>query len=292
YWQPLGVAGNLLLLCLLGTGAHRRWSSDVTFFELNLAVTDFQFVLTLPFGALDVSWPFGKAVCKLIPLASAMSMYASAFFPAAMSMAHFSSGVSSPKAPRAPPPGAGHGPLQLRGVLPEGPQGSSSRGRAKAVGATLWLSAAVATLPHAVFSAAVSRQELCLLKFPELGDLDPQFLLGFVLSLAIISACCFLLLWILGRMRLSCHHPRRRSRVTRSVTILVLCFFVCWLPSQALTAWSIVIKFSLVPFPKPLLHPAALFPITRGLAHTNSGLNATLYPCLVRRESREVLKGI
>ncbi|KAG6934845.1 relaxin-3 receptor 1-like [Chelydra serpentina] len=210
--------------------------SSVTFFVLNLAVTDFQFVLTLPFWAvdtaLDFSWPFGKVMCKLIASVSAMNMYASVFFLTAMSVARYCSVV-------------------------------------------------------------VSGDELCLVKFPELKDVDPQFLLGFVIPLAIISACYTLLLRFLSRTRMSSSsNPKRRSRVTKSVTIVVLAFFICWLPNQALTAWGILIKFNLVPFTKAFYNTQAyLFPVTVCLAHANSCLNPILY-CLLRREFREALKGL
>ncbi|XP_039372141.1 relaxin-3 receptor 1-like [Mauremys reevesii] len=277
----LGLLGNLLVLVLLGSRRRRRMSS-VTFFVLNLAVTDFQFVLTLPFWAadtaLDFSWPFGRLMCKLISSVSAMNMFASVFFLTAMSVARYCSVVSSLKPNRG---------------------SSSSRRLAKVASAIIWLLAALATLPHAIFSTThrVSGDELCLVKFPELKDLDPQFLLGlyqsqkvllgFVIPLAIISACYLLLLRFLSRRRMS-----SRSRVTRSVTIVVLCFFICWLPNQALTAWGIFIKFNLVPFTEAFYNTQAyIFPVTVCLAHTNSCLNPVLY-CLVRREFREALKGL
>ncbi|TFK00834.1 proteinase-activated receptor 4-like [Platysternon megacephalum] len=123
-------------------------------------------------------------MCKLISSVSAMNMYASVFFLTAMSVARYCSVVSSLKAN----------------------QGSSSRRLAKMASAIIWLFAALATLPHAIFSTThrVSGDELCLVKFPELKDIDPQFLLGlyqtqkvllgFVIPLAIISACYVLLL--------------------------------------------------------------------------------------------------
>ncbi|XP_030396663.1 relaxin-3 receptor 1-like [Gopherus evgoodei] len=280
----LGVLGNLLVFFLLGS-RHRRRMSSATFFVLNLAVTDLQFVLTLPFWAVDTAldfrWPFGKLMCKLISSVSAMNMYASVFFLTAMSVARYCSVVSSLKA--------------NRGC-------SSYRCLAKVASAIIWFFAALATLPHAIFSTThrVSGDELCLVKFPELKDLDPQFLLGlyqtqkvllgFVIPLAIISACYILLLRFLSRMRMSSSNPKTRSRVTKSITIVVLSFFICWLPNQALTAWGIFIKFNLVPFTKAFYNTQAyIFPVTVCLAHTNSCLNPILY-CLVRREFREALK--
>uniref|UniRef100_A0A8D0H4C3 G-protein coupled receptors family 1 profile domain-containing protein n=1 Tax=Sphenodon punctatus TaxID=8508 RepID=A0A8D0H4C3_SPHPU len=280
----LGVVGNLLVLLLLRS-SHRRKTSSMTFFMLNLAVTDFQFVLTLPFWAadtaLDFSWPFGKVMCKVVSSVSAMNMYASVSFLTAMSVARYCSVVSSLKANK-----------------------SSAMHQAKVASAFIWLFAAVATLPHALFSTThvFSDDELCLVKFPELEGIDPQFLLGlyqtqkvllgFIIPLAVTSACYILLLRFLSQQKMSNNNPKRRSRVTKSVTIVVLSFFICWLPNQALTVWGILIKFNLLPFTEAFYNTQAyIFPITVCLAHANSCLNPILY-CLVRKEFREALKGI
>ncbi|TEA34947.1 hypothetical protein DBR06_SOUSAS9710012, partial [Sousa chinensis] len=48
---------------------QRRRRSLLNCFLLNLTATDLQFVLTLPFWAVDMvrdlSWPFGNAMCKV-----------------------------------------------------------------------------------------------------------------------------------------------------------------------------------------------------------------------------------
>lgn len=51
-------------------GGQWRRRSLLNCFLLNLAATDLQFVLTLPFWAVDMvrdfSWPFGNAMCKVV----------------------------------------------------------------------------------------------------------------------------------------------------------------------------------------------------------------------------------
>lgn len=159
--------------------------------------------------------------------------------------------------------------------------------------------------------------ELCLVRFSDSdsGHWDPQVLLGlyqtqkvllgFIVPLIIITVCYLLLLrFILSRRvvgsavggnvteRSECERGRhcRRSKVTRSVTIVVLSFFICWLPNQALTLWGVLIKFDLVPFTKAFYNTQAYaFPLTVCLAHANSCLNPVLY-CLIRKEYRAGLK--
>ncbi|XP_062843991.1 relaxin-3 receptor 1 [Trichomycterus rosablanca] len=287
----LGLVGNLLALYLLQS-RHRLKQSSINCFVMSLAITDLQFVLTLPFWAVDTAldfrWPFGKVMCKIISSVTTMNMYASVFFLTAMSVTRYCSLTSS-----------------LRMHSPK-----TASAEVKWASVAIWLVSLIATLPHAVYSttAQVSDDELCLVRFSDLGSWDPQLLLGlyqtqkvllgFVIPLIIISVCYLLLLRFVLQRRVSGlpgsdserGRHKRRSKVTRSVTIVVLSFFLCWLPNQALTLWGVLIKFDLVPFSKAFYNAQAYaFPITVCLAHTNSCLNPVLY-CLIRQEYRASLK--
>ncbi|XP_008833661.1 relaxin-3 receptor 1 [Nannospalax galili] len=315
YWVvcALGLAGNLLVLYLMKSKQGWRKSS-INLFVTNLALTDFQFVLTLPFwaveNALDFKWPFGKAMCKIVSIVTSMNMYASVFFLTAMSVARYHSVASALKSHRT----RGHGGGDCCGQSLR----DSCCFSAKALCVLIWTSAALASLPNAIFSTTVRvmGEELCLMRFPDkLLGWDRQFwlglyhlqkvLLGFVLPLGIISLCYLLLVRFISDRRivgteggatpgggLSAASARRRSKVTKSVTIVVLSFFVCWLPNQALTTWSILIKFNAVPFSQEyFLCQVYAFPVSVCLAHSNSCLNPILY-CLVRREFRKALKNL
>ncbi|XP_059922213.1 relaxin family peptide receptor 3.2b [Gadus macrocephalus] len=289
----LGLVGNSLALYMLHS-RHRQKQSSINCFVMGLAVTDLQFVLTLPFWAVDTAldfrWPFGQVMCKIVSSVTTMNMYASVFFLTAMSAARYYSISSALK-------------MHSR---------RAAAARAKWTSLAIWAVSLLATLPHAVYSttaAMTSDEELCLLRFPDAGRWDPQVLLGlyqlqkvllgFLLPLATITACYLLLLRsVLGSRAAGpsggpeaqrCRH-KRRSRVTKSVAIVVLAFFLCWLPNQALTLWAVLIKFDLVHFSKAFYNAQAYaFPLTVCLAYTNSSLNPVLY-CLVRQEFRAGLK--
>ncbi|XP_028987873.1 relaxin-3 receptor 1-like [Betta splendens] len=298
----LGLVGNLLALFLLRSRRRGHQHSSIDCFVVSLALTDLQFVLTLPFWAvdtvLDFRWPFGRVMCKIVSSVTTLNMYASVFFLTAMSAARYRSLVTS-----------------LRMDSP-----SIATARAKWASLVIWVVSLVATLPHAFYSTTVqvsAEDELCLVRFSDSdsGSWDPQvllglyqtqkLLLGFVVPLIVISACYLLLLrFILSRRvvgsavsgdageRSACERGRhrRRSKVTRSVTVVVLSFFICWLPNQALTLWGVLIKFDLVPFSKAFYNAQAYaFPLTVCLAHANSCLNPVLY-CLIRHEYRAGLK--
>ncbi|MBN3303169.1 RL3R1 protein, partial [Amia calva] len=252
-------------------------------------------------------------MCKILSSVSTFNMYASVFFLTAMSVARYCSVACSNRPARC--------------LLPTPCPCSSSSSYPLAPSAPCWASLGVwalslaATLPHAIYSTTVrlsERDELCLVRFPDSGGgWDPQLLLGlyqtqkvllgFVIPLVIISVCYLLLLRFVRRRRGGgrveegagkrdkghggrSRQSKRRSKVTRSVAIVVLAFFLCWLPNQALTLWGVLIKFDLLPFSKAFYNAQAYaFPLSVCLAHANSCLNPVLY-CLVRPEFRSGLK--
>uniref|UniRef100_A0A8C5I023 Relaxin family peptide receptor 3.3a3 n=1 Tax=Gouania willdenowi TaxID=441366 RepID=A0A8C5I023_GOUWI len=263
-----GLIGNLL-----------RRKSTVNFFVLNLAVTDLQFVLTLPFWAvdtmLDFSWPFGNAMCKIILSVTVMNMYASVFFLTAMSVTRYWSVASALKSSSAHRPG------------------TSSRW----VSLMIWTLATLATAPTSIFSTVtfVTGEKLCLLRFPGgqywLAVYHIQkIVVGFVLPMSIVSISYISLLRFIRRRTMKTSNSRRRSQVTRSITIVVLSFFLCWMPNQAITLWSVLVKLNAAHWDKAyyVVH-TYVFPLTVCLAHTNSCLNPIIY-CLMRQEFRNKLR--
>lgn len=280
----LGLVGNLLVLYLMKS-KHVWKKSSINLFVTSLAVTDFQFVLTLPFwaveNALDFTWLFGKAMCKIVSYVTAVNMYASVFFLTAMSVARYWSLASA-----------------LKGRRRRRPHCCS----ALCITVFIWFTAVTAALPPAVFSTTVpvsNEEDLCLVKFPEtngtaqfwLGLYHSQkVLLGFVVPLVIISACYLLLLRFITSKNINTSCAKRRAKVTKSVTIVVLSFFLCWLPNQALTTWGILIKLDVVDFSyEYYTMQVYVFPVSVCLAHSNSCLNPILY-CLMRREFRKALR--
>ncbi|KAM4602522.1 relaxin-3 receptor 1 [Polymixia lowei] len=275
----VGLVGNLLVLFFIRVKQERK-KSRINFFVLNLAVTDFQFVLTLPFWAvdtaLDFSWPFGDAMCKIILSVTVMNMYASVFFLTAMSVTRYWSVASA---------------------LKDRTRHKSCS--AKWVCAAIWMVATVATAPTSVFSSVtnVTGEKLCLLRFPGgqywLAVYHIQkILVGFVLPMSIVSASYLMLLRFIRVRSMKTHNLKRRSQVTKSVTIVVLSFFLCWMPNHAITLWSVLVKLNAANWDKAyyIVH-TYVFPVTVCLAHTNSCLNPVIY-CLMRKEFRKKLRDL
>ncbi|XP_060924748.1 relaxin-3 receptor 1-like [Limanda limanda] len=274
-----GLVGNLLVVFLMRLRQGRK-RSTINVFIINLAVTDFQFVLTLPFWAvdtaLDFSWPFGDAMCKIILSITVMNMYASVFFLTAMSVTRYWSVASALK------------------------KKTYRRSRCvKWVCAVLWVFATVATAPTAIFSSVtvVAGEKLCLLRFPEGHDWlalyhIQKILVAFIIPMLIVCVNYLMLLRFVRQRSMGTSNPKRRSRVTKSVAIVVLSFFCCWMPNHAITFWGVLVKFNAVDWDKSyyMVH-TYVFPVTVCLAHANSCLNPVLY-CLMRPEIRKMLSGL
>ncbi|KAI4830953.1 hypothetical protein KUCAC02_002554 [Chaenocephalus aceratus] len=275
----VGLVGNLLVFFLMRVRQGRK-KSTINFFIINLAVTDFQFVLTLPFWAvdtaLDFSWPFGDAMCKIILSVTVMNMYASVFFLTAMSVTRYLSVVSALK------------------------KKSYRRSRCvKWVCAVLWVAATLATAPTTIFSTVtvVAGEKLCLLKFPEGYDWlalyhIQKILIAFIIPMLIVSVNYLMLLRFVKRRSMDSSNPKRSSRVTKAVAIVVLSFFFCWMPNHAITFWGVLVKLNAVDWDKSyyMVH-TYVFPVTVCFAHANSCLNPVLY-CLMRPEIRKMLGGL
>ncbi|XP_006794022.1 relaxin-3 receptor 1-like [Neolamprologus brichardi] len=275
----VGLVGNLLVFFLMRLRQGRK-RSTINVFIINLAVTDFQFVLTLPFWAvdtaLDFSWPFGDAMCKIVLSVTVMNMYASVFFLTAMSVTRYLAVASALK------------------------KKAHRRSRCvKWVCTVLWVAATVATAPTAVFSTVtvVAGEKLCLLKFPEGHDWlalyhIQKILIAFIIPMLIVSVNYLMLLRFVRQRSMDSSNPKRRSRVTKSVAIVVLSFFCCWMPNHAITFWGVLVKFNAANWDTSyyMVH-TYVFPVTVCLAHANSCLNPVLY-CLMRPEIRKMLSGL
>uniref|UniRef100_A0A8C2FW72 G-protein coupled receptors family 1 profile domain-containing protein n=1 Tax=Cyprinus carpio TaxID=7962 RepID=A0A8C2FW72_CYPCA len=260
----VGLIGNLLVFFFIRVRQERR-TSKINFFILNLAVTDFQFVLTLPFWAvdtaLDFSWPFGDAMCKIILSVTVMNVYASVFFLTAMSITRYWSVASALK-----------------------DRSRKTSCSIRWVSVVLWSLATVATAPTSIFSTVTNVYWLAVYHLQKI-------LIAFILPMAIVYISYLLLLRLI-RQRSMKNNSKRRTQVTKSVTIVVLSFFLCWMPNHAITFWGVLVKFNAVYWDKSyyIVH-TYVFPVTVCLAHANSCLNPLIY-CLMRKEFRKKLKDL
>ncbi|XP_030042742.1 relaxin-3 receptor 2 [Microcaecilia unicolor] len=270
----VGLLGNGLVMYLIRSRKGRSPPIDV--FVFYLALTDFQFALTLPFWAvetlLDFSWPFGNTMCKIVLTMTMVNIYTNVFLLVAMSITRYWS-VASAVSPR----------FRL------------SARTAKWITLGLWVVAVSATTPTAIFAVAkdVHGEKLCLLKFPDLRWLGVyhlhKIIVAFILPVVIITSSYLMLCQFLNQHYLKVNHLRTRREITNSILLLVLVFFICWLPNHAATFWGVLMKFDVVPYSSAYNYfHTYIFPATTCLAHSSSCLNPLVY-YLLRRKCRKTL---
>lgn len=258
-------------------------------------------------NSLDFRWPFGKATWKIVSTVTSMNMYASVFFLTSTSVARYHSVALAPKSHRTRGHGGGdccgrslgdscrfsakalrvlicaglaaqshllhHDQGDARGVVPGALPGQVARPRQAVLAGPLPLAEGAAGLLAAAghHQPVLSAAGALHLRPPRAGTEVGASAAGGGLARA---------------------SARRRSKATKSVTVVVLSFFLCWLPNQALTTWNILIKFNAVSFSREyFLCQVYALRVSVCLAHSNSCLKPILY-CLVRREFRNALENL
>ncbi|XP_018425577.1 PREDICTED: relaxin-3 receptor 2-like [Nanorana parkeri] len=271
----VGLLGNFFVMYLIRA---KRVSglTAIDIFVFCLALSDFQFAFTLPFWAgdaiMDFSWRFGHPMCKIVLTMTVLSVYYNVFLLTAMAVTRYWLVASA---------------LSLTCTV--------STTAAKWISFALWLLALAATVPTIIFASTkqILGDELCLLKFPEKKWLAiyhvQRFIMAFVIPLIVISTSYISLLNFLRQHRVNANNQHRQSKITNSIQLVIIVFFVCWFPNHAGIFWGILMKFEVVHWSDAYYYfHTYVYPITICLAHSNSCLNPVIY-CLMRKEFRKLL---
>uniref|UniRef100_A0A2K6SRA2 G-protein coupled receptors family 1 profile domain-containing protein n=1 Tax=Saimiri boliviensis boliviensis TaxID=39432 RepID=A0A2K6SRA2_SAIBB len=251
----LGTAGNGLVLAVLlqpGPSAWQEPGSTTDLFILNLAVADLCFILCcVPFQAaiytLD-AWLFGALVCKAVHLLIYLTMYASSFTLAAVSVDRYL---------------AVRHPLRSRALR-------TPRNARAAVG-LVWLLAALFSAPYLSYYSTVryGALELCVPAWEDARRraLDvATFAAGYLLPVTVVSLAYGRTLRFLWA---SVGPPRRGGG--RAMLAVAALYALCWGPHHALILcfWYGRFAFS------PATYACRL--ASHCLAYANSCLNPLVY---------------
>ncbi|XP_075137336.1 relaxin-3 receptor 2 [Leptodactylus fuscus] len=274
----LGLLGNFFVMYLIRAKKVTGLTA-IDIFVFCLALSDFQFAFTLPFWAVDAmmdfSWPFGHPMCKIVLTMTVLNVYNNVFLLTAMAVTRYWSVASA---------------LSLRCRV--------SAYVAKWISFALWLLSLMATIPTTVFASTnkVLGDELCLLKFPGNKWLATYHLqrviIAFVIPLVVITSSYIMLLNFLRQHKINSNNQQRQSKITNSIQLVIIVFFVCWFPNHAGIFWGILMKYEVVQWSDAYYYfHTYVYPITLCLAHSNSCLNPVIY-CLMRKEFRKSLKSV
>ncbi|XP_008280728.1 G-protein coupled receptor 1 [Stegastes partitus] len=271
----LGLIGNGIVIWVTAFKSKKTVSSV---WLLNLAMADFVFVLFLPFYIdyilRDFHWDFGVAMCKINSFMSVMNMYASVLFLTVLTIDRYVSVV--------------HLNWSQRCRTVE---------RAWTVCGCIWAIAAIMSCPALIFRDTMRLHDkvVCYNNFLLQGEhSEPHTALmrhvtivairttvGFLLPFTAICVTCILLTIKVNQSRGSV----RLSSFSKTVTAVILAFFLCWAPFHIFSLMELSIHSSYY------LHSIlkAGFPLATSLGFFNSCINPLLY-MLLGKKVRHILK--
>ncbi|XP_068602830.1 chemerin-like receptor 2 [Brachionichthys hirsutus] len=267
----LGLIGNGIVIWVT---AFKSKTTVNSIWLLNLAVADFIFVLFLPFYIdyilRNFHWDFGVIMCKLNSFVLVMNMYASVLFLTVLSVDRYVSLV--------------HHDWSRR---------HRSAGRAWLVCACVWVVAAAMSCPALIFRDTVRLHDkiVCFSNFDahdgrtmamrHVAVVAIRTTVGFLLPFTAICVTGVLLIVKVKRSGGSV----RVSSFTKTVSAVILAFFLCWAPFHTFSLMELSIYSS------PALHNIlkAGFPLANSLGFFNSCINPLLY-MLLGKKMRHILK--
>lgn len=266
----LGVIGNGIVIWVTAFKSKKTVNSV---WLLNLAMADFVFVLFLPFYIdyilRDFHWDFGVAMCKINSFVSVMNMYASVLFLTVLSIDRYISIV--------------HFNWSQRYRTVE---------RAWVICGCVWVIAAALSCPALIFRDTVRlhNKVVCFNNFHAQDGHTAA--MRHIIIVAIRTTVGFLLPFtaicvtgILLTVKVNRREAVRVSSFSKTVTAVILAFFLCWAPFHTFSLMELSIHSSLY-----LLNILKTgFPLVTSLGFFNSCINPLLY-MLLRKKVRHILK--
>ncbi|XP_044073866.1 G-protein coupled receptor 1 [Siniperca chuatsi] len=267
----LGLIGNGTVIWVTAFKSKKTVNSV---WLLNLAIADFVFVLFLPFYIdyilREFHWDFGVVMCKLNSFVSVMNMYASVLFLTVLSVDRYVSLV--------------HFNWSQRYRTVE---------RAWVVCGCIWVLAAALSCPALIFRDTMRLHDkvLCFNNFHAQDGhtavmrhiiiVAIRTTVGFLLPFTAICVTGILLTIKVNQSGGSV----RLSSFSKTVSAVILAFFLCWAPFHTFSLMELSIHSSLH------LHTIlrAGFPLATSLGFFNSCINPLLY-MLLGKKVRHILK--
>lgn len=209
----LGIVGNGLVVLVMGF--QKKFQNMTDKYRLHLSVADLLFVLTLPFWAVDAvsSWYFGKFMCVAVNMIYTVNLYSSVFILAFISLDRYLAVVRATNS------------QSKRKLLAE-----------RVIYVGVWLPAMILSVPDLVFAKVQSTgtKDVCDRMFPHEYNTMwkalfhfQHILVGFVLPGLVILVCYCI---IISKLSKGSKGQSLKRKALKTTIILVLCFFVCWLP--------------------------------------------------------------
>lgn len=267
----LGLIGNGIVIWVTGCKSKKTVNSV---WLLNLAIADFVFVLFLPFYIdyilRDFHWDFGVIMCKINSFVSVMNMYASVLFLTVLSVDRYVSLVHL-----------------------NWSQNYRTVQRAWVICGYIWALAAAMSCPALIFRDTMHLHDkvVCFNNFhAHDGHMAAvihiiivviRTTVGFLLPFTAICVTGILLTIKVNRSG----GLVRLSSFSKTVSAVILAFFLCWAPFHTFSLMELSTHSSLY------LHNILKtgFPLATSLGFFNSCINPLLY-MLLGKKVRHILK--
>ncbi|XP_069490427.1 N-formyl peptide receptor 3-like [Ambystoma mexicanum] len=260
----LGISGNGLVIWV---GIFQMTKTVNVIWFINLAIADFIFDVFLPFQivplAMEAQWPFGSILCKLSHMVLNLNMSASIFFLAVISMDRC---VSVWK--------------------PVWSMNNRAPWLAYRVALAIWILAVISSSPYPAFYDTVTgwhNDTYCSLSYGiqsfdfSQEDFDrmtirhnviviTRFVSMFLVPFAIIITCYGAIALKIRNRK----HQRTSSRPFKIIIAILVLFFICWFPFNALPLLTFYYAW-------PIGFQLVSYSLAISLAFFNSCLNPILY---------------
>ncbi|MCI4388062.1 hypothetical protein PGIGA_G00081170 [Pangasianodon gigas] len=257
----LGVPGNALVVWIAGVKMKKTIN---TIWFLNLAIADLLCCLSIPFTVaeilLDHHWPYGDAMCKVLPTIIVVNMFASIFTLNFISLDRF-----------------------IQVVKPVWAQNNRTLRLAWVCCAVAWALAIILSLPTMILRETYTMDPLnitiCMFRMRNAteegcsADKDfsyraltmTRFVLGFLIPLLCIVFCYT----CIARKVMSSHF--RAGRAFRIMLAVVVAFFLSWFP------YHVVGLVDIYGGEQDAMLARDMDPLVISLAYINSCMNPILY---------------
>ncbi|NP_001376409.2 atypical chemokine receptor 2 [Gallus gallus] len=259
----IGFTGNVLLFTVLMYISKKKKMAEV--YLLNLVVSDFLLLLTLPFWALFISqWVTWDLLCPVLNAMYIMNFYSGIFFVSCMSLDTY---------------------LQI--VHACSPHSSVTRKKSFLLLLMLWVLSILLSIPDALFSSTKEMHNKTIVCTHDYGQKHlfwkvvfqvTQNILGFLLPFFFMVFCYSRSMCVLTTSRV----PGSRTAL-RFVFILVAVFFVLWFPYNVVLILHSLQFVGLIQSCERSRQLDYAIQITESLSFVHCCLNPVLYAFVKKR---------
>uniref|UniRef100_A0A3B1K2G8 Chemerin chemokine-like receptor 1 n=1 Tax=Astyanax mexicanus TaxID=7994 RepID=A0A3B1K2G8_ASTMX len=202
-----GCAGNGLVIWIAG---FRMKKSVITTWYLSLAVSDFIFCCTLPFGVVHKvkeDWIFGSFMCKFRYFIKFLNMYSSIFVLVIISVDRC-----------------------VLVMFPVWAQNKRTIRKASVILLLIWIISAVLSTPAVIFrKLKYEKTTRCSNNITDtesrIATAACRFVFGFVIPLFVIISSYVIIIW-----KLKSNQITKSKKPFKIMTALIATFLICWLP--------------------------------------------------------------